>query len=243
MTLVTSLATLLFGSIAIIAAIFRVRGPIYARVTQSWARAALWASRTPVVVHGMDAVDWSRSNVLVSNHISGYDIYAIAGVLPGPFAFVAKKELEKIPFFGTAWKAAGHISIDRSDRQKAIQSLRVAADRLKLETTTVIIFAEGTRSRTGELQPFKKGAFVLATQAGVPIIPVVIRGSDLIQKPNSRRVYPRTIHLFFGSPIETTDYAEERVDALMDAVRASMVRIMESTERSGEPKAQSLPRA
>jgi 1-acyl-sn-glycerol-3-phosphate acyltransferase len=179
-----------------------------------------------VVVHGMEAVEWSESNILVSNHISGYDIFALAGVMPGRFAFVAKKELESIPFFGTAWKAAGHISIDRSDRQKAIQSLRVAAEKMHRDHTTVIIFAEGTRSRSGELMPFKKGAFVLAQQAGVPIVPVVIRGSDRIQKPNSLRITPNPVHLHFCAPILTAEFEEERVDALMDAVRSRMVEVI-----------------
>lgn len=232
----TALATLFFGTVAIVAALMRVRGSIYSTVTKQWARTILWASKSPVVVHGMDLVEWSESNILVSNHISGYDVFALAGVMPGPFAFVAKKELESIPFFGTAWKAAGHISIDRSDRQKAMQSLQVAAEKMHRERMTVIIFAEGTRSRTGELMPFKKGAFVLAQQARVPVVPVVVRGSDRIQKPNSRRITPHPVHLHFCEPVETTQFPEERVDALMDAVRAKMLEVLHERHPATSPE-------
>jgi 1-acyl-sn-glycerol-3-phosphate acyltransferase len=171
-------------------------------------------------------VDWSQPQVLVSNHISGYDIFAIAGVMPGPFAFVAKKELERIPVFGRAWKAAGHISIDRSDRQKAIQSLQRAAEKMRRDRTAVIIYPEGTRSRSGALQPFKKGAFVLAQQAGVPIVPVVVRDSDLIQRPGSHRIDPRPIHLHFCPAIRTDGPGEQGVDALIERARAEMLRVL-----------------
>ena len=94
---------------------------------------------------------------------------------------VAKKELERIPFFGTAWKAAGHISIDRSDRTSAIQSLRRAGRSIREQRSTVIIFPEGTRSLTGEMLPFKKGAFMLALEADVPQASVDARLSTLIR--------------------------------------------------------------
>jgi 1-acyl-sn-glycerol-3-phosphate acyltransferase len=136
----TALSTFLFGLIAIVASLLRVRGRIYYWCTQQWSRAILWASATPVVTHGMAEIDWQQPLVLISNHVSSYDIFAIAGVLPVPYSFVAKKELERIPFFGTAWKAAGHISIDRSDRQKAMQSLRRAGDKIRAEHGTVFIF-------------------------------------------------------------------------------------------------------
>jgi 1-acyl-sn-glycerol-3-phosphate acyltransferase len=122
------LATLFFGGVAIGASVLRVRGRIYFWATQQWSRAILRASHVPVFTHGMEQVDWQAPQVLVANHTSAFDILALSSVLPGPFAFVAKKELERIPFFGIAWKAAEHISIDRSDRQSAMQSLRRAGE-------------------------------------------------------------------------------------------------------------------
>src|SRR5690606_29116224 len=98
-----------------------------------------------VRVHGIEKVDWDRPHVLVANHVASFEILAIAAHLPADYHFVAKKELERIPFFGRAWKTAGHISIDRQNRQKAMESLRVAADIIRSEGGTVIIFPEGTR--------------------------------------------------------------------------------------------------
>ena len=225
--LVSVVATAGYGLVAIGASLFGVRGPLYSRLTRDWARAILRASNTPVVTHGMDDVDWSQPHVLACNHISGYDIFALASVMPGPFAFVAKKELERIPLFGSAWKAAGHISIDRSDRQKAIQSLHRAGEKMRRDRTTVIIYPEGTRSRSGHLQSFKKGAFILAIQARVPIIPVVVRDSDLILRPGTFRVTPRPIHLHFCPPVDPERFSEQSIDGLAATVRGEMVRVLE----------------
>jgi 1-acyl-sn-glycerol-3-phosphate acyltransferase len=227
-------ATLFFGLIAILASILRVRGRIYPWATQEWSRAILWASNTPVVAHGMERVRWQEPQVLVSNHLSWYDVFAIASVLPVPFHFVAKKELERIPFFGTAWKAAGHISVDRSNRQKAILSLRRAGEKIRREKSTVIIFPEGTRSRSGQLQAFKKGAFMLAMEAGVPVVPTVVSGSYEIMRPGSWSIRPRAIHLHFGIPISTAGFDVANAGELTERVRGEMLAMIEAGMREQE---------
>lgn len=217
------LATVFFGLVAIFASLLRVRGGVYTWATSEWARAVLWASGTPVSLHGADDVDWREPQVLVSNHVSWYDVFAIAAVLPVAYHFVAKKELERIPLFGMAWKAAGHISVDRSNRQSAVASLRRAGEKIRRERGTVVIFPEGTRSRTGELQPFKKGAFVLAVEAGVPIVPTVVRGSFDIMPPGRWMVRPRRIHLHFCPPVPTSGYTPGQIDLLVARVRDAML--------------------
>ncbi|NIP81367.1 MAG: 1-acylglycerol-3-phosphate O-acyltransferase, partial [Gemmatimonadetes bacterium] len=121
--------------------------------------------------------------ILVGNHQSWFDVPAVATNIPKSYHFVAKKELERVPIFGRAWKAAGHISIDRSDRESAVESLDRAGEQLRREGSAVVIFAEGTRAPTDALQPFKKGAFMLALHTGVPIVPFGVAGS--------RRVMPK----------------------------------------------------
>lgn len=217
------LATVFFGLVAIFASLLRVRGGVYTWATSEWARAVLWASGTPVSLHGAERVDWREPQVLVCNHVSWYDVFAIAAVLPVGYHFVAKKELERIPLFGMAWKAAGHISIDRSNRQSAVASLRRAGEKIRSERGTVVIFPEGTRSRTGELQPFKKGAFVLAIEAGVPIVPTVVRGSFDIMPPGRWVVRPRRIHLHFCAPVPTSGYTPDQVDVVAARVRDAML--------------------
>lgn len=217
-------STLYFGLVAIGGALFRVRGDLYFRATRSWSRAILRSSGTRVVTHRAEQVAWDAPQVLVCNHSSVFDVLAVASVLPRPFSFVGKKELDSIPFFGQAWKAAGHISIDRSDRQKAIASLRRAGEKLRRERGTVVLFPEGTRSRDGELLPFKKGAFVLAMDAGVPVVPAIIHGSSGVVGRGGR-VRPAEIEIHFGEAVDPAGYAT--VDELLTEVRARMSGLLE----------------
>ncbi|MDB4951677.1 MAG: plsC [Gemmatimonadetes bacterium] len=223
-------ATFFYGGRAIVASLLGRRGPFYSDLTRGWARAILRASGCPVVLHGEEHVRADGARVIVSNHVSWFDVFALASVVPGPYAFVAKKELEAVPFFGRAWKAAGHVSIDRSDRSKAIASLRRAGERIRAERSAVIIFPEGTRSRTGRLQPFKKGAFMLAVEAGVPVVPTVVVGSYDIMRPDTWKVRPSTIHLHFCEPIPAGCVNAENAEVLMDGVHARMAQVLRETE-------------
>ena len=224
-------ATLGYGAIVIVASILRVRGRIYDWATREWARTALRASATPVTVGGAEHVREATPRVIVANHVSGYDIFALASVLDVPFRFVAKKELERIPFFGTAWKAAGHISIDRGDRQRAIESLRRAGEAIREDGSSVIIFPEGTRSRDGRLHPFKKGAFALALEAQVPVVPAAITGTFGIIGRGGR-IRPHPIHIEFGAPIRTDAGAGRNAEALATEVREWMIDALEAGGRS-----------
>lgn len=219
--------TVAIGGSAIVMALFRVRGPVYVRMTRAWARVALWSSGSDAVLHGLENVTPGQPFILVANHVSWFDIFAIAAKLPVDYHFVAKKELEKIPVFGLAWRVAGHISIDRANRESAVQSLRKAGQQMREQKSVVVIFAEGTRSRSGRLQPFKKGAFVLAAETGIPVIPTVVTGSYDIMRPDTFIVRPATIHVYFEPPIPAQGVT---VDALMQRTRAVFVERLEETE-------------
>ncbi|HEX6908910.1 MAG TPA: lysophospholipid acyltransferase family protein [Longimicrobium sp.] len=219
--------TLTIGGSAILMALFGVRGPVYVRMTRSWARVALWSSGSKAVLHGLENVTPGEPFILVANHVSWFDIFAIAAKLPVDYHFVAKKELEKIPVFGLAWRVAGHISIDRANRESAVQSLRKAGQQMREQKSVVVIFAEGTRSRTGRLLPFKKGAFVLAAETGIPVIPTVVTGSFDIMRPDTFIVRPATIHVYFEPPVPAQGVT---VDALMQRTRAVMVERLAETD-------------
>lgn len=220
-------ATIFIGGGAILMALVRVRGLVYVRMTRAWARAALWASGSRAVLHGLEHVTPGRPFILVANHVSWFDIFAIAAKLPVDYHFVAKKELEKIPVFGLAWRVAGHISIDRTNRDSAARSLRKAGEQMRAQKSVVVIFAEGTRSRTGRLLPFKKGAFVLAAETGIPIIPTIVTGSFDIMRPDTFIVRPATIHVYFEPPIEAAGVS---VDALLERTRAVFVQRLEEMD-------------
>ena len=130
-----------------------------------WTQKILRAARVKVEVEGREHLETATPCVLVANHQSWFDVLALAGWLPSNYRFVAKKELESVPFFGPGWQALGHISIDRRDRQSAIESLERAARLVREESRVIVMFPEGTRSPDGEVKAFKKGAFVLAIRA------------------------------------------------------------------------------
>jgi 1-acyl-sn-glycerol-3-phosphate acyltransferase len=196
-------------------------------LARRWARTLLRSVGARVVLHDAETIDPSRPQVLVANHVSWFDVLALAGYVPGPFRFVAKKELEGIPVFGPAWQACGHISIDRQDRTRAIQSLAVARRRLEEERPTVILFPEGTRSLTGELRSFKKGAFVLAIQTGVEVVPAAITGTrDIMRKGSWRIRTGRTIHVYFGEPISVDGYGMEERNELTTRARESVQHLL-----------------
>ncbi len=192
-----------------------------------WSRILLWASGTRVELVGSEVIDPTRPQLLVANHVSWFDILAVASSLPGPFRFVAKKELAKIPVFGPAWRAAGHIPIDRYDRASALGSLEVARKRLEEDRPTVIFFPEGTRSPTGELRAFKKGAFVLAIQTGVEVVPAAILGSREVMAKGSFMIRTgRTIRVRLGTPIPVDGLTFEDRDALTRTARDHVLELL-----------------
>ncbi|MGH9750191.1 MAG: lysophospholipid acyltransferase family protein [Candidatus Polarisedimenticolia bacterium] len=156
--------------------------------------------------------------VYIANHQSQLDIPALIRALPASTRFIAKKELLYVPIFGWALWLAGFVFVDRRDRDKAIRSLEMAARKVRTGTP-ILVFAEGTRSPDGRLLPFKKGGFVLAMQAGVPIVPVTVRGGTEILPKGSLRIRPGRIEVSIGDPIDTTRYSFETRDALIADVR------------------------
>jgi len=199
--------TIWYGSKVILASALGVKhktGGVYDESGRRWARKILRWSGVQVHTKGLDNVPSDRPVVFVSNHQSFFDILALMAVLPGTYRFVAKKELGKIPIFGGSLRAANHILIDRQRQQSAFGSYQKAAERVKAGASA-LVFGEGTRSRTGNLLPFKKGPFVLAIAAQVPVIPVYCAHTFSILPKGGWRIRPRPITLYFGEPIPTSD--------------------------------------
>lgn len=187
-----------------------------------WGRRVLKAARVEVELEGLEHLPLDEPCIIVGNHESWFDIFALVATFPVDYRFIGKVELTKVPLFGPAWLAAGHIPIDRGDRQAAIRSLNAAGETLHREKAAVVIFPEGTRSPDGNLLPFKKGAFVLAAQTQVPIVPIGIRGSRQVMPKGRWRVSPGTIHVRIGPRIEVAGRGEDARDELLAEARSAV---------------------
>lgn len=195
-----------------------------------WGRSCLWLAGLKLKVTGSENLTINSPAIYVSNHQSNFDIPLLYAGLPIQFRWMAKKELFRIPLFGAAMKRGGYIPIDRSNRKEAMRSLTAAARRIRAGVS-VIIFPEGTRSVDGTLQPFKKGALLLAAKAGVPIIPMAIHGSHQVQPKGSLRINPTPLQLTIMSPITTADLKMAHIDKLSEQIHDQIDRCLKSDKK------------
>jgi 1-acyl-sn-glycerol-3-phosphate acyltransferase len=201
-------------------------GSIYEKVQGFWARALVFAGGVRRKVHNPERIEQHAACVYVANHVSWYDVFTLASVLPR-WSFVAKDELRRIPIFGRGALGVGTIFVERQNHRAAVQMYEKAAERIR-EGASVVVFAEGTRGDEYSLRPFKKGPFVLAISAGVPIIPVVIMGTREVMARGSYIVRPGTVNLHFLEPIPTAGLAYSDRERLVAQVWTSMATTMSS---------------
>ena len=194
--------TLSLGAMAFITFPFDRRGRVIHRYARWWGWLILKANGVRVEVQGKEYLDDRRPCIYVCNHQGSFDIFSLLAYLRVPFRWLAKAELFKIPILGWAMRTAGYISLDRSAKKKAYQSMEMAARKIK-EGTSVLIFPEGTRSLDGTLQPFMNGGFTLAIKAGVALCPVAIVGSWQIMPRTTLRIKKGNISIIISEPIET----------------------------------------
>lgn len=189
-----------------------------------WSRSIVRLLLVPIDVSGQEHIVPGQSYVFVSNHQSFLDVFAIYGWLPVNFKWLMKKELRKIPFVGFACKVAGHIFVDRSNPVAALQSVKAIEAELQNGVCTVI-FPEGTRSRTGEIGRFKRGAFQVAWDLHLPVIPISLTGCYEAMPKGAYYVHTRShIHMYIGKPVNITDYndANEAMAYLREQVIAGL---------------------
>jgi len=189
---------------------------------RTWARLLCHLSFVRVKVSGRENIQKNQSYVFVSNHQSGYDIFAIYGWLNVPFKWVMKKELEKFPFVGQACKSSGHIFITRGQTKAALQSIIEAKEKL-VNGLSVVIFPEGSRTHTGEVGAFKRGAFQMASDLQLPIVPITIKGAFQVLPRSTYWTTPGTITLTIHEPVDTSKYAENQSE-LIETVRNSIIK-------------------
>lgn len=176
---------------------------------RAWSRVLCYAACAKVKVEGKQNIDPNKSYIFVSNHQSAFDIWMIYGWLPTTFCWVMKKELRKIPFVGFACEKLGHIFIDRKSPIEARKSIERAEHQMK-KGYSVVIFPEGTRTKTGLVGPFKRGAFNIASDLGLPIVPITISGSYERFKKGSFNMRPGRMKMIIHKPIECSKGMDER---------------------------------
>jgi 1-acyl-sn-glycerol-3-phosphate acyltransferase len=190
-----------------------------------WAPVLLRGAGARLRVEGAGEIDWSQPMVLVCNHQSIIDICALFRAVPVPLRFVLKQELGRVPFLGAYARAMGMVFIDRGDPRRARETLRRAADTVRAGAT-VVAFAEGTRSSDGRVGAFRGGAFKLAIDAGVPVLPIAISGSGAVLPPSGFTVRPGVIEVRIGRPIATSGAAVPDRHQLATQARDAVVALL-----------------
>lgn len=200
------------------AAVLSRTGKVAFTLMQTWAWLVLKVTGIRAVVRGREHVEPGRRYVILSNHQSQFDIPVLVTSLGVPYRWVIKKELRSIPLFGHALAASRNVFIDRSDGTSAMESIREGVARLP-EGTGILFFPEGTRSRTNEMLPFKKGAFIAAKDSGLPILPVTVNGSRRCLPKGSAVFHSGTIEVIIHPPIGHGAVESEPLEEVMERTR------------------------
>ena len=213
-----------FTAVFTVCTVFWKNAEFVHKVQQFWSRSFFWLMFLPVSVDGQEHIVPGQSYVFVANHQSMFDVWLVYGWLPVIFKWLMKAELRKVPFVGTGCKAAGHICIDRRSTKAAMESLKEVEKQLVNGVCTVI-FPEGTRSLNGEVGRFKRGAFQIAWDLGLPIIPLSLDGCYEVLPKGKPFVYRAPVHMHIGEPIELKQFSDpnEAIEAVRNAVIAGRI--------------------
>ena len=213
-----------FTAVFTVCTVFWKNAEFVHKVQQFWSRSFFWLMFLPVSVDGQEHIVPGQSYVFVANHQSMFDVWLVYGWLPVIFKWLMKAELRKVPFVGTGCKAAGHIFIDRRSTKAAMESLKEVEKQLVNGVCTVI-FPEGTRSLNGEVGKFKRGAFQIAWDLGLPIIPLSLDGCYEVLPKGKPFVYRAPVHMHIGEPIDLKQFSDpnEAIEAVRNAVIAGRI--------------------
>ena len=170
-------------------------------------------------VFGREPIDWDKNYIVCANHQGLFDIFALMAALPLPLRFVSKPFFFKIPFIGWGMHGSGHVKVTRRHKEKDSRTLREII-RLAEGGASFVMFPEGTRTRDGRLLPFRAGAFKVACESGVPVLPVTIRGSFERMKKGRFLPIPGTIEIHLHPAIESRRHS---IESLSEATRAAIL--------------------
>lgn len=197
--------------------IFRWKGILYI-LGHGGVRLGLAVAGVKVRVAGREHLPLGRAAVYCANHQSNVDPPVLFTTLHPRMHIVYKAEINAIPLLARAFQHGGFVPIERRNKEAAMRSLEAGAKSIR-DGNSFLIFPEGTRSKTGEMLPFKKGGFLMALKAQAPIVPVAISGGTEVMQRGSKIIRPATVSIRIGEPIETTGMDMGDRDALIETVR------------------------
>ncbi len=232
---------LIFAPQAIlIGTVFQRQGWIY--WWANWgARTWLKLSGVKVKVTGREHLDPDQPYVFVSNHSSYLDAAPLFAFTGRRMGAIAKKELLKAPILGYSMGFVNVMAIDRSNRERAVETIRIATDRLR-SGVSIMVCPEGTRAQPGQMLPFKKGAFHMAVEAGAPIVPIALKNSDVLMGKGTGEAWPGTIEMVMLPPVATSWVkTDEDLDALVQQVQNAIMRELGITKLSSRPTKATAP--
>ena len=192
---------------------------VTAALSRFWGRWVLWSTGVSWEIEGLEKLEKTGQYIFMSNHSSALDIILGVALLPYNLVFLAKKELFIIPLFGWAMAAAGMIRIDRGNPEKAKSSVNKASQTLSESPFSTLMYPEGTRSKTGELLPFKKGGFIMAIQADLPVVPLTIIGAGNILPKGAFRMQPGRVKIIAADPLHTKELSSADKNQLLNSCR------------------------
>ncbi|HYL75249.1 MAG TPA: lysophospholipid acyltransferase family protein [Bryobacteraceae bacterium] len=222
-----ALATILYGTASFLASFFDPTKRKQNAIERAWGRALLAVSGVRVKVDGLEKIKEDGSYVFVSNHLSYMDTPVALASIPVRFRFLAKRGLFQIPFMGWHLARAGHIRVPREDARAAVKTMTLAAQVVRDEGISLLIFPEGGRSRTGSMRDFKEGAAFIAIKAGVPLVPVALKGTREILPFGSGHVRSGTVTMRIGHPIPTDRAKAHDRMRLTEELRHRIVSMLE----------------
>jgi len=229
------LYTIVLATASLLISLFDSSGRMQHRCARVWAWLILKTSLSPVeVVHG-ERIDTSRPHVYASNHISALDIPVLYVHLPTQFRIIAKKELFAYPFLGWHLRRSGQLPIDTEQTSSAIRSLRKAIETLR-EGMPLVIFPEGGRSISGQIQKFMTGAFYVAIKAQVDVVPLALVGTYEVLPMNHFHIQPGKIQLVVGEPISTVGMGLRDMEVLATRVQRAIEDMYYARSRVADPR-------
>ncbi len=228
------LYTIVLGTFSLISSLFDREGRVQHWFARAWSWLILKTSMCPIEVLGGERLLNGGAHVYAVNHISAFDIPTLYLKLP-IFRIMAKKELFRYPFLGWHLRRSGQLPIDQENTASSIRSLKRAIDTLRAGMP-LVIFPEGGRSATGQIQSFMTGAFYIAIKAHVDIVPLALVGTYEILPMNTFHIRPRPIKLVVGEPIPTAEYGLRDMDALTRRVQAAIEDLYYKYAEVGDPR-------